>query len=140
MIKSAQKKITILSTAIAILVVIVAALVGITYMQVQKLPVVNDPETFARNFNPTGKQDVKLHIGGWVDRVIHSPLFPYVELKGDAIVNEILQGKIEQGKDADFSTGGVSINTDPFWKIFWVEKSPPGEYTKFYGPYRLGTK
>jgi hypothetical protein len=109
--------------------------------KVNALMSVKDPKAFTKEFNPMGQTPVDLEVGSGIlglgGRVILSPYFPHQEL----ITEEITQGECHfryiGDKEINLSTEQRSINTDPYWNVFWVEISKCYEPTKFFGPYRL---
>ena len=101
--------------------------VCVTYLQIRNLPTVTNPAEFAQQFNYENSTPVSLKVGSkgspWPSgRIVISSFFPHREL---------------QTFQVESSCPRKYFNSDPVWKIFWVEVTVCGEKTRFYGPYQL---
>jgi len=131
-----NRKKVLLLTIVSTIVLIIVVLFAKQYIQVRALPLTGNPKSFVESFNPEGQEPVSLEVGGLEGRVIHSPFFPYVKLKTQNIVQGQVILTYNKGEEINKSTEGRYLNTDTFWKVYWVEISRFPEKTKFYGPFR----
>jgi hypothetical protein len=108
---------------------------GVSYLYVKsnlqkKLQSVTDPVKFARSFDPEGKTPVnfKLECRASINcegnEYFVSPYFPYAELGGDLVDENISHWR--------------TIWRDPVWDLYWVGVEG-GRYQMnqvFFGPYK----
>ena len=67
-----------------------------------------------------------------------SPLFPYIPIKTEDVVEEKCEKKFEGANYRLYRK--VYLRIDVLWGIFWIESQDCGfSYAKVFGPYRLPT-
>jgi len=110
--------------------------------EVQRLEVVDDPVEFTKQFQTDGQTPIYFRIGsgflGLGGRYIYSHLYPYVKLSTDKVDNdECMKPWLRAPGTRREDYFNRYIDSDPHWRVFWVEVGRCGEEGKFYGPYKL---
>ena len=123
--KGKRRLIALLSVFITISIIIFVGCFYAQSLKIQAIPRIEDPSSFTRDFDPAGKTSTNFEIKskGFSGRVVRSPYFPNKELETTTV--------------EAYKCPKRYVNTDKFWKIFWVEIANCEERTEFFGPYRF---
>lgn len=127
---------------LAVIVLSLAIIHGITYLQIHQLPQTEDPIELANTFSLVSVEPKQLEVVNvglfWVVySYTKSSFFPYKRLDPIHIAGQC-RSVAEEDKGVISLPGETKqILVDRYWNVFWIEVFDcRKQQTRFFGPYR----